>query len=614
MDNDCFLGHVCLHNKCVFGCHSDDDCSASESCRNDKCVNPCAENPCGPNAACSVANHRATCNCLEGMVPNPTPQVGCVRSPPQECNENRDCPYGLACFESVCRPLCAEDAGCLSNERCQNGACKPLCRRDDDCRNNEVCLGLSCVPGCRSDQGCPTHLSCFDQQCIDPCADARACGTNAVCEVINHTKICSCPIGLLGDAEVSCKSLITTCSSNADCTSTQLCYGGSCQKKCRNDQNCLNDERCMRGICRTVCNVDSVCPQGQICENRICQIGCRNDLNCAPDQTCINKMCKNPCDSPGQCGQCAGCLVVNHGVQCSCPNGFVGDGLTGCQLPAQRCNPLCECDETGTYCAQACSRTTDCTCSQVCTRGKCRAKCGANRSCPLGQLCERGACVAGCKTNNDCAMDQTCTKGQCSDPCTDKQVCGSNALCTVTDHRLLCYCPDGYDGEPTKECVQFECQHDNDCESNKKCDKGKCRNPCLEYGACGSNAQCRVVNHKPQCSCPPDFFGNPLTECQPLKGGCASNPCGINSRCSEVPGSYECSCMEGCIGDAQKGCVCEDHLVNACHDQPCGLNAACRVLQHNEAQCYCPDEFPNGDPYVHCKILNRNIKKSHCKF
>uniref|UniRef100_A0A1A9ZCQ3 EGF-like domain-containing protein n=1 Tax=Glossina pallidipes TaxID=7398 RepID=A0A1A9ZCQ3_GLOPL len=607
VDNDCFLGHVCLHNKCVFGCHSDDDCSASESCRNDKCVNPCSENPCGPNAACSVANHRATCNCLEGMVPNPTPQVGCVRSPPQECNENRDCPYGLACFESVCRPLCAEDAGCLSNERCQNGACKPLCRRDDDCRNNEVCLGLSCVPGCRSDQGCPTHLSCFDQQCIDPCADARACGTNAVCEVINHTKICSCPIGLLGDAEVSCKSLITTCSSNADCTSTQLCYGGSCQKKCRNDQNCLNDERCMRGICRTVCNVDSVCPQGQICENRICQIGCRNDLNCAPDQTCINKMCKNPCDSLGQCGQCASCLVVNHGVQCSCPNGFVGDGLTGCQLPAQRCNPSCECDETGTYCAQPCSRTTDCACSQVCTRGKCRAKCGANRSCPLGQLCERGACVAGCKTNNDCAMDQTCTKGQCSDPCTDKQVCGSNALCTVTDHRMLCYCPDGYDGEPTKECVQFECQHDNDCESNKKCDKGKCRNPCLEYGACGSNAQCRVVNHKPQCSCPPDFFGNPLTECQPLKGGCASNPCGINSRCSEVPGSYECSCMEGCIGDAQKGCVCEDHLVNACHDQPCGLNAACRVLQHNEAQCYCPDEFPNGDPYVHCFLTQPPI-------
>lgn len=61
--------------------------------------------------------------------------------------------------------------------------------------------------------------------------------------------------------------------------------------------------------------------------------------------------------------------------------------------------------------------------------------------------------------------------------------------------------------------------------------------------------------------------------------------------------------MDGCMGDAHKGCVCEGHLVNACAEQPCGQNAACRVLDHNEAQCYCPEELPYGDAYVECKYI-----------
>ncbi|SPP80067.1 blast:Fibrillin-1, partial [Drosophila guanche] len=602
VDNDCFLGHVCLHNKCVYGCHVDDDCSASESCRNDKCVNPCVESPCGPNAACSVSNHRATCSCLESMVPNPTPQVGCVRAPPLECRENRDCGNGLACFESVCRPLCADDAGCLTNERCQQGVCKPLCRHDNECAHGELCLGLNCVPGCRSDQGCPSELSCIAQQCVDPCADPTACGTNALCQTIDHRKQCTCPEGLSGKANVACKVPRIACGRNEDCQNNQLCYAGSCQGKCRNDQNCLSDERCMRGTCRTVCNTDEACSQGQICENRVCQTGCRNDLSCATDEACVNKKCQNPCRSPGQCGQCADCLVVNHGVQCQCPASFIGDGLTGCQLPAERCHPGCECDENGAYCATKCSRTEDCACGQQCARGKCRNKCGPKRQCTVGQLCERGACIAGCKSNSDCAADQSCVRGKCTDPCADDKACGRNALCTVSEHRMLCYCPDGYEGEPSKECVQFECRQDADCDSSKRCDGGKCRNPCLEYGACGTNAQCRVVNRQAQCSCPPDFFGNPASECQPLDGGCSNSPCGVNSKCTEVPGGYECACMDGCIGDANKGCLCEGPLVNACHDQPCGLNAACHVVGNDQAECYCPEDFPNGDAYVQCYL------------
>ena len=133
-----------------------------------------------------------------------------------------------------------------------------------------------------------------------------------------------------------------------------------------------------------------------------------------------------------------------------------------------------------------------------------------------GQICQSGSCVPGCRSNLDCPNERTCLGGQCRDPC-DPAVapCGLNALCRVSDHRAVCLCPDGYQGEPTKACKQYECLKDSDCEPNKRCGADKaCRNPCLEPGACGANAQCRVINRRAQCSCPPGYLGNPQVECR----------------------------------------------------------------------------------------------------
>ncbi|GLH00240.1 Putative dumpy, partial [Gryllus bimaculatus] len=137
--NDCFLGHICLNNMCIFGCTTNDDCTASEACVEHRCADPCAASPCGPNALCAVSNQRASCSCRDGFVPSPTAQVACVRAPAQPCSENRECGAGQACHEGACRPLCAGAAGCLASERCvaDAGVCKPVCRRDDDCRRGE---------------------------------------------------------------------------------------------------------------------------------------------------------------------------------------------------------------------------------------------------------------------------------------------------------------------------------------------------------------------------------------------------------------------------------------------------------------------------------------------
>lgn len=169
VDNDCFLGHICLQNLCMYGCRSDDDCSASESCRNNKCINPCTDSLCGPNAMCTVTNQRAVCSCKEGLVPAPSASVACVRAPPLECNTNRDCIVngeGMVCLDGLCRPVCGNSAGCLSNERCDAGVCTPVCHRDDDCRSGELCQGFICVQGCRSDAACPADKACVNSKCI----------------------------------------------------------------------------------------------------------------------------------------------------------------------------------------------------------------------------------------------------------------------------------------------------------------------------------------------------------------------------------------------------------------------------------------------------------------
>lgn len=133
-----------------------------------------------------------------------------------------------------------------------------------------------------------------------------------------------------------------------------------------------------------------------------------------------------------------------------------------------------------------------------------------------GQICSSGSCVPGCRTDSDCPNEKQCSGKQCRDPCsTGLSPCGVNAVCRAAEHRAVCLCPDGYQGEPSQGCQPYECKRDSDCESDKACGPDRaCRNPCLESSACGANAQCRVVNRLKQCSCPLGLIGNPEVECR----------------------------------------------------------------------------------------------------
>ena len=53
------------------------------------------------------------------------------------------------------------------------------------------------------------------------------------------------------------------------------------------------------------------------------------------------------------------------------------------------------------------------------------------------------------------------------------------------------------------------CTSDSDCPNSEACINRVCRNPC----SCGSNANCLVQNHRPICSCEAGFEGNPNIAC-----------------------------------------------------------------------------------------------------
>lgn len=94
------------------------------------------------------------------------------------------------------------------------------------------------------------------------------------------------------------------------------------------------------------------------------------------------------------------------------------------------------------------------------------------------------------------------------------------------------------------------CSSDDECSENEACLNGKCASPC----ACGVNAICEVTFHKPLCTCPPGYIGNPTSRCEPPTNPCEPNPCGINAFCELDNGNPICYCPKGLTGNPFKNC------------------------------------------------------------
>lgn len=91
--------------------------------------------------------------------------------------------------------------------------------------------------------------------------------------------------------------------------------------------------------------------------------------------------------------------------------------------------------------------------------------------------------------------------------------CGPNSQCRVIGETAVCSCLPNYSGRAPN--CRPECTINSECPANLACINEKCGDPCP--GACGLFAQCSVTNHRPICTCPLGYSGDPFSNCVEIR-------------------------------------------------------------------------------------------------
>lgn len=158
-------------------CILNSDCAREKACSKNKCIDPCP-GICGQNAECSVINHIPNCYCKKGYNGNAFIHCSEITSP-----VTKD-----PCSPSPCGP----------NSLCRQINGQAVC----SCVPEFVGSPPNCRPECVTSTECLLSKACVNQKCINPCPGS--CGINAVCQVVNHSPICSCETRYTGDPFFRC--------------------------------------------------------------------------------------------------------------------------------------------------------------------------------------------------------------------------------------------------------------------------------------------------------------------------------------------------------------------------------------------------------------------------
>lgn len=138
----------------------------------------------------------------------------------------------------------------------------------------------------------------------------------------------------------------STCTTDSDCISGQICVNGSCvTADCTSSSDCPSGDLCIKGKCITSvlpCKANTDCPAGLVCTNGACELGqdCTSNSDCPSGQNC---------------------------------NTTIGHCETG--QPCNPANPTCltgyYCNTDNFVCEPGCSANSDCSSNQVCYNNKC---------------------------------------------------------------------------------------------------------------------------------------------------------------------------------------------------------------------------------------------------
>lgn len=204
----CLDNYIGQPPNCRPECSINSECTSDRACINLKCVDPCPGS-CGTFAICSVHNHVPACTCPQGYIGDPFTQ--CRLQPPRKQTHfflptetdltnqmkmtHTHTTLNFPELDPVVLDKC-NPSPCGANALCRDGecTCPPEFQKGDPY--------TGCRPECVQNPDCPRDRACMQRKCQDPCPGA--CAQNAICTVINHVPMCSCPTGLTGNAFSQC--------------------------------------------------------------------------------------------------------------------------------------------------------------------------------------------------------------------------------------------------------------------------------------------------------------------------------------------------------------------------------------------------------------------------
>jgi hypothetical protein len=364
------------------------------------------------------------------------------------------------------------------------------------------------------------------------------------------------------------------CGGPEDCDDKNVCTTDRCNADgtCDASPKCTGSDKCCGGDCAQCCK-DADCDDGVSCTMNTCFSGqCMfvpDDTQCAATEYCsAADGCKTRQACTGLAGESAS--VCDDGGGCTtdaCENHF-------CQhhfCPNADAKLCCE----GKGCAACC---TDAQCDDdkdPCTVGSCK-----DGKCSKVPLCADGL---ECCPNAD---GTTATCGKCckADECDDKIACTEDKCgggqCSNTPQNTLC--PMGYLCDPAQkmctkapDCtVNADC-HPTGCQSNPKCNAGKCQfDSCAIGTKCCSNNSCAACCADTEC--------NDNTPCTTDK--CGTLGCENAPNDALCPQGYLCNADHGCVLGCKTDSNCQLRMVTTNIATP-PIGTGCSVSKCVKGQC-----------------------------
>ena len=465
-----------------------------------------------------------------------------------------------------------EGTNCTDWNECEGENGGNNCDVNADCLNIDGSFNCTCKEGffgdgvvCVDSDECGL-LSAEAQQesgAIDALFDSHDCDAQAICENSEGSYTCTCNPGYFGDG-VECLDYnecgdgpagnttsgisddqwgLHDCHSNAECTNVPGDYNCTCLEGFFGDGfQCLDDDECSDfDIINTTdgtedklyghheCDLNALCSNNPGGYNCTCDEGYFGDgFECFDNDECgilpiTNTTSGIDDDQWGinDCDRNAECTNLPGDYNCTCMDGFSGDGFT--------CEDEDECAELTAEQRAELSCHDDAVCKNLVG--------GFNCTCIAGYFGDGFECL----DSDECAEGPITTAADIEDPTYGVNNCHADAACINVVGDYNCTCNDGYVGNGV-QCSDFdECAdaNDNDCDVNAECDNiiGSYNCTCLD-GWTGSGFDGDCVD---------------LNECE---GEGTGNDCdAVNGYCVNKEGKYKCRCNDGFFEGNDNGTV-----------------------------------------------------------